>query len=136
MDENTFLTTVYCTVDDLYQTHCAPHKPRRPGVKPRMSDSEVLTLALLAQWHPSRQESAVLRFAHHHWRSYFPHLLSQSAFNRRCRDLWGTLAVVSAHLADQITAWGGGETIHAVLDAVPVPLSAPLSWRSPSPVCR
>jgi len=106
MDEDTFLTAVYCIMDDACQTHCAAHKPRRPGVKPRMSDSEALTLALLAQWHPSRQETAVLRFAHRHWRGYFPRLLSQSASNRRCRDLWGTLAVVSAHLADQITAWG------------------------------
>ena len=50
IDLDTFLTTVYDITDTLYQRDYAPHKPARPGKKPELSDSEVLTLALLAQW--------------------------------------------------------------------------------------
>ncbi len=71
LDVDTFLTTVYCIVDELYQRHYAPHKPRRPGPRPEMSDSEVLTVTILAQWQQDRSERAFLKYAGRHWRGYF-----------------------------------------------------------------
>lgn len=86
-----------------------------------MSDSEVLTLAVLTQWHPAREETAVLRFAHRYWRGYFPRLLSQSAFNRRSRDVCGALAALATAVGRRIAhRWGG--PVHGALDAAPVPL--------------
>jgi len=122
LDLDTFLTTVYCIVDDLYKEHFAPLKPVRRGRKPRLSDSEVLTLALIAQWQEGRSESAFLRYAHNHWRSYFPQLLSQSAFNRRARDLAGVLCrlgVLAAQQAGKLLAHGPA---YQALDGVAVPL--------------
>ena len=87
LDVTTFLTTVSCIVDDLYQAHVAPPKPRRPGPPPQMSDSEVLTLTLLAHWHPDRSERAFLQYVHRHWRRSFPRRLTQSAFNHRARPV-------------------------------------------------
>src|SRR5438128_7186029 len=91
LDLDTFLVTVYCPVDTLYQAQFAAAKPRRPGAKPSLSDSEVLTLMLLGQWEPRRSERAFVSYVRKHWRSYFPAMLSQSACNRRARDLWGGL---------------------------------------------
>ena len=54
MDLDTFLVALYTIVDDLYQQHAAPAKPVRPGPPPTVSDSEVLTLALCAQWRGAR----------------------------------------------------------------------------------
>lgn len=118
---DTFLTTVYCLVDDLYRTDCLPHKPRRPGHRPEMADSEVLTLALLAQWRLDRSERALVRYACQHWRGYFPRLLSQSAFNRRVRDLAGVLCRLGPAVAEQAAAIVGPAP-YTVLDGVPVPL--------------
>ena len=61
LDFDTFLTTLSCVIDDLYQTHVAPHKPTRPGPKPRMSDPEVLTLTLLNQWAQVGSQRALVR---------------------------------------------------------------------------
>src|SRR5688572_30609540 len=94
LDLDTFLTAVYCVVDDLYRSEFARAKPARPGPRPRLSDGEVLTLAVLAQWQRGRSERAFLRYAGRHWRSDFPRLLSQSAFNRRARDLAGVLCAL------------------------------------------
>ena len=44
------LTALYIIVDDLYQKHYAHLKPRRPGRRLELSDSEVLTLSICAQW--------------------------------------------------------------------------------------
>src|SRR3712207_1047263 len=121
LDVDTFLTTVYCIVDDLYRAQFAAAKPRRPGRAPRLSDSEVLTVFLLAQWQTDRKERAFVRYARQHWSSYFPGLLSQSAFNRRARDLWGVCAALGPALATALVAQVGAAA-YAAVDGVPVPL--------------
>jgi hypothetical protein len=121
LDVNTFLTTMYTTIDDWYQRDVAPHKPRRRGQRPALSDSEVLTLAVLAQWQPDRSERAFLPYVATHWRAYFPRLLSQSAFNRRVHDLAGVLCRLGPALAAQF-APAGEPGAYAVVDGVPVPL--------------
>lgn len=122
LDVDTFLVTVYCIVDDLYQARFAAQKPRRPGRKPKMTDSEVLTLAVLQQWQPDRSERAFLRYVRMHWRSYFPRPISQSAFNRRVRDLMGVLCQLGPAISQVAHGCLGDRPAYEVLDTVPVPL--------------
>jgi hypothetical protein len=121
IDLDTFLVALYTIVDDLYQQHFAQFKPHSPGQHPQMSDSEVLTLALCAQWHGT-SERAFLRFASQYWRAYFPRLLSQSATNRRCRDLAGVLSSLSGMVAQELEAYAAP---YQVLDTLPVRLVRP-----------
>ncbi len=90
-----------------------------------MSDSEVLTLALCAQWHGT-SERAFLRFASQYWRAYFPRLLSQSATNRRCRDLAGVLSNLSGMVAQEMESYAAP---YQVLDTLPVRLMRPCRGR-------
>ena len=62
LDLDTFLTALYTTVDDLYQERIKVKFPQRPGPKPALTDSEVLTLAFLAQWRPFPSERAYWRW--------------------------------------------------------------------------
>jgi hypothetical protein len=121
LDLDTFLTAVYCVVDDLYRSEFAPAKPRRRGHRPELADSEVLALVVLAQWQRGRSERAFLRDAGRHWRGYFPRLLSQSAFNRRARDLAGVLCALGPRVAERVAVLAGAPAYEA-LDGVPVPL--------------
>jgi hypothetical protein len=123
LDVDTFLTTVYCVVDDFYQAEFATPRARRPGRRPTVSDSEVLTLAVLAQWQPRRSERAFVRYVHRHWPAYFPRRLSQSAFNRRVRDLGIALCYLGPHLAATLATHLGETATHEVADGVPVPLA-------------
>ena len=77
IDLDTFPVALYTIVDDLYQQHAAPAKPVRPGPRPTVSDSEILTLALCAQWW-GRSERAFVRYVRAHWRADFPHLLCKN----------------------------------------------------------
>jgi hypothetical protein len=122
-DPATLLVALYCVVDDLYREHFASRKPVRPGRRPELSDSEVLTIALLAQWRQDRSERAFLAYARRHLRSYFPRLLHQSAFNRRARDLMGVLCALGPAIKQRaIVALGLPPSTYEVLDGVPVPL--------------
>jgi hypothetical protein len=86
MDLDSFLVSLYVCVDDWWRERHPP-APRSPGRPALLSESEVLTLAILAQWPRFRSERDFWRFADAHLRSYFPNLCSQSQFNRRVRFL-------------------------------------------------
>ncbi|MCI0776331.1 MAG: hypothetical protein J4N97_11465 [Chloroflexi bacterium] len=94
MDPDTFLTTVYVIVVDLCQAKSGEVRPKRRGRKPVLSESEVITLALLSRWHGRGSERAFLRFAERHWshsygariitpRNASQHFASPRELNRR-----------------------------------------------------
>src|ERR1700716_4091339 len=121
-DVDTFLTTVYCLVDDVYQQHVGPVRAHLPGRRGELSDSEVLTLTMLCQWQSSRSERQFVAWAAAHWRAYFPRLLSQSAFNRRARQLYGVLAQLSGWIRTVVEDQVDDPRIYEIMDGVPVPL--------------
>jgi hypothetical protein len=86
MDLDSFLVSLYVLVDDWWKLDRAsrPPKPGRPAL---LSDPEVITLAILAQWPRFRSERDFWRYASWHLRPYFPALCSQSQLNRRIRAL-------------------------------------------------
>ena len=119
LDLDTFLTAVYTAVDDLYQTRIRARLPLRPGPTPLLTDSEILTLALLAQWQPFASERAFWRWAECHLRPYFPSLLCQSRFNRRVRLLMETMGILFRS-SSELSA--SSASPFRVIDATPVPV--------------
>jgi hypothetical protein len=85
MDLDSFLVSLYVLVDDWWRVSRHSSTPPRPGRPAFLADSEVLTLALLAQWPRFRSERDFWRFADAHLRGYFPDLCSQGQLNRRIR---------------------------------------------------
>jgi hypothetical protein len=88
MDLDSFLVSLYVQIDDWWKLNRSLEPPKigRPAL---LSDPEVLTLAILAQWLRFRSERDFWRFAWAHLlRSYFPNLCSQSlSQGRRIRAL-------------------------------------------------
>ena len=118
----TFLTTLYVMVDDLFQQYVQPRLPARQGPAPALSDSEVLCLGLAAQWRsgvPWKTERQFVRYALAHLRPLFPDMLSQSAFNRRLRRLWGAFILIQQAVAQQ--TWNAQDC--EIMDCVPVPIA-------------
>ena len=65
MDLDSFLVSLYVLVDDWWQEH-HPYSPRKkPGRPALLSDPEVITLAIFAQWPRFRSERDFWRFAEH-----------------------------------------------------------------------
>jgi len=117
LDPDTFLTTVYVEID----TFCAQHPaPVRRGPHPRMSDSEVLTVMLVGQWHGT-SERGTLAWIAQTYHAAFPVLLSPSAFNRRARRLAGLVTTLLHDLAQRLAVW---EEWFEIVDGLPVPLAA------------
>jgi hypothetical protein len=122
LDLETFLTTLYVMVDDLFQQHVQPKMPACGRPTPHLADSEVLCLGLAAQWRsgvPWKSERGFLRYAHKHLRHLFPGLTTQSAFNRRLRRLWGALLWLEEAVAQEL----GTADEFEIFDGVPVPVA-------------
>jgi hypothetical protein len=83
-----------------------------------MSNSEVLTLAILSQWPRWRSERDFWRFADVHLRPYFPNLVSQSQFNRRIRALEPELKALQRDFAASVTE---SSEVYHVLDTTLIP---------------
>lgn len=56
------LTTIFVVVDDWYQKQVKSTTPLKPGVKASMSDSEIMTLALVMDYLPFPGETQFLGF--------------------------------------------------------------------------
>ena len=120
MDLETFFTTVYVLVDDWYKNEIAALKPK-VGAPGRMSDSEVLTVALVGQWRvgvPWQSERGLVRYIHAHGLGMFPHMLRSSAFNQRVRYLFGVLVRLQQVVANWL---GQADDAYECVDSLPLP---------------
>ena len=85
-DLDTLATTLYVTVDDLLIQY-PEWAPQRPavGIAPKLSDAELVTLAVIQVLLRFDSEARFLRYAHAHLGPWFPYLPTRSAYNKRLR---------------------------------------------------
>src|SRR5260370_2149847 len=81
-------TVVYVVVDDWYQREGWALVRGRPGVKPRFSDSEVLTLELVRELEGQTKERRWYRTVRANWRGLFPRPPERTVLHKRTKALW------------------------------------------------
>ena len=105
-DLDTLATALYVRTDDLLKAAPgrAPWRPR-VGIMPRISDAELVTLAVMQALLGYTSEARWLRFAGGHLRHLFPYLPGQPGYNKRLRRLRGTLVWLVGVLARDTSVW-------------------------------
>jgi hypothetical protein len=85
-DLNTLATALYVKIDDhlIAFPDLAPERPRT-GLKPTLSDAELVTLAVMSALLGFTSERRWLRHARAHLAGMFPYLPGQSGYNKRLR---------------------------------------------------
>lgn len=119
IDLPSLMTTIFVLVDDWYRQQVAAFPCPRPGAQPQLSDSEVLTLALLMDYLPFPGETQFLGFMRANYLPWFPQLLAQSQFNRRLRQLDGMLESLRR---SWVVALGATQETHLLVDTKPIPV--------------
>src|SRR5713101_729755 len=117
MPLDAFLTALYTKVDDWYQAHGQALLAGKVGAKPLFADSEVITLALAQHWCGFDKERECLRFIDNNYRALFPHLLSQSEFNRRARNLCWLINALRRWVVAQMGAYAEE---YRLIDSTPI----------------
>ena len=93
-------------------------RKKKPGRPALLSDPEVITLAILAQWPRFRSERDFWRFASAHLRPYFPMLCSQGQLNRRIRALEPEMRALQRSFAEELSE---PSALYRVMDTTLVP---------------
>src|SRR5437588_12386277 len=120
LDKATVLTTIFTIVDDTMKGSAIIQQAlERPGSAPRLSDSEVVTLAMYQELIGEPREDHFFRLHQEQLRPYFPGLNERSRYNRRKRALWCVILGVRISLQVVLDALELEET--AVIDSAPVP---------------
>ena len=120
LDKATVLTTLFTIVDDTMKGSAMIQDAlKRPGPAPRLSDSEVITLALYQELIGEPREDHFFRLHQASLRPFFPGLNERSRYNRRKRDLWSVILAVRVSFQLVLDASELEET--AAIDSAPLP---------------
>ena len=111
-----FCLWMYVMVDDIWQQ--IEPKFKRPGPVGKCSDSELLTMALVGECREWDTETTMLSQWKEH-RDLFPHIPSQSRFNRRRRALLDAFNLIRQVVLSTLDLSTDGQ---AAIDSVPVPV--------------
>jgi hypothetical protein len=111
-DLDDLVIALYVTIDELLE-------PRRgPGRPPRLSDAELVCLAVAQVLLGYDSERRWLRAVHGRLGHLFPYVCGQAAYNRRLRRAAPLVAAILHAVAVACPSWGDQWRL---LDATPVP---------------
>lgn len=105
-DLDTLATALYVRTDDLLKA-CPDRAPWRPrvGISPKISDAELITLAVMQALLGHTSEARWLRYTRSHLRHLFPYLPQQPGYNKRLRALGATIGWLVGVLARDTSVW-------------------------------
>ena len=91
---------LYVTIDDLLIDHpdWAPERPT-VGIAPKLTDAELITLAVIQALLGFTSEARFIRHARTHLGSLFPYLPQRPGYNKRLRHAAATMQHIIAALA-------------------------------------
>ena len=114
-DLDDLVTALYVTVDDLF----GPRLRARP--RPKLSDAELVCLAVAQVLLGCGSERRWLRFASRRLGHLFPYLPTPSAYNQRLRRAGPLVALAIQDLAAHTPSWSDQLRL---VDSTPVPCAA------------
>lgn len=119
-DLDDLLTALYVFADDFL-----PGRPRsRPGRKPRITDAELICLAVAQVLLDCPKERRFIRFARRRLGHLFGYIPGQSGYNKRVRALAPQICALLGALARLSPSWCDGLRL---VDATPVPCGQSLA---------
>jgi hypothetical protein len=111
-----FCTWMYTIVDDIWQEISSLFA--RPGPASLCSDSELMAMVLIGECRGWDKETEMLSCWREH-RDLFPHIPSQSRFNRRRRNLSQALNLIRQLCLQELDL---AQDRQCVIDSLPIPV--------------
>ena len=99
-----FIITVFCWVEDGFESVTGGVKLRTGGFAPRLSDSEVITLEIVGELLGHDGDEAIWSYFKRHWAAWFPGLRERSTFVRQAANLWRVKQLLHVRLVTELGA--------------------------------
>jgi hypothetical protein len=100
VDLGTFIIAVFCLVDDWLEGE----KLRQRGPKPKLADSEVLTMEIVGEFLEIDTDKGLYRYFRRHFAEWFPAIrrVHRTTFVRQAANLWAVKEQLWKHLLDRL----------------------------------
>ena len=120
-DLDTLATALYARIDDVLKDRpdLAPWRPK-VGIAPKLSDAELLTLAVMQALLGFAHEARWLRYGRQHLTHLFPYLPGQAGYNKRLRRSAVALQAMIRLLGEDTDVWSDDTWL---IDSTPVECS-------------
>jgi Transposase DDE domain len=120
MSMEDFIITVYCLVDEAMKNLLTgKQKLRQRGFKPNLSDSEMITMEVVAEFLGIDTDKGAWEYFSNHWRGWFPMLGSRANYAKHAANLWSMTQRIQKELAKQMGAFF--DLLH-LSDGFPMPI--------------
>ena len=108
--------SIFVLIDDILKEN--PEINKRPGPKPIISDSEMLTLLILQCLSNEISDEAWLRHVRRHYQNFFPNVPERTRYQRRRGVLQASLEVIVSWIHSAL----GESQITRIIDSAPLPV--------------
>ncbi len=114
-----FIITAYCLIDEALKKFLGHQKLRQRGFEPNLSDSEIMTMEIVAEFLGIDTDKGAWEYFTQHWCDWFPALSSRANYAKHVANLWNVTQRIQAQLATQLGAFS--DSLH-LADGFPMPV--------------
>jgi hypothetical protein len=114
-----FIIRIYCLIDETSKNLMGAQKLRQRGFEPNLSDSEVMTMEIVAEFLGIDTDKGAWEYFTQHWHNWFPALSSRANYAKHAANLWHVTQRVQAQLATQLGAFA--DSLY-LADGFPMPV--------------
>jgi hypothetical protein len=122
VDLNTFIVSVFCLIDDQIEGLRGSY--RKCGPAPKLSDSEVITMEIVAEFLGIDTDKGIYTYFKRHYQEWFPKLkeVHRTTFTRQAANLWKVKEILWQHLLEHELVLGGEQEPLLMIDSFPMPV--------------
>jgi hypothetical protein len=120
-DLETLLTALYVDLEDRVLPAIGWSRDHCPGRKPKLSDAELICVAVAQHLLGIAAERHWIRYARKHLIGMFPDLPGLSGYGKRLRAQGGLISAVITELARDVDSW---HDLLRLVDSTPLPCGA------------
>ena len=115
-----FFLVSYVIIDDIYQRIIPDHvRYRRNYDCSKLSDSEIITLAIVGEIHGTASEKAWFNYVRKNFKDLFPNLGHRTRFNRTRRNLTSVIDAIRKEIGRYL---GYTQSDVFIVDSMPIPV--------------
>jgi hypothetical protein len=120
VDLDTFIVAVFCTIDEELCELAAHERWRTRGPRPRLADSEVLTMEAVGEYLGIDTDRGLYDYFRRHYGAWFPALrrVHRTTFARQAANLWAVKERIWQSVVQRVPH----EPDFALVDSFPLPV--------------
>ena len=121
MNLDDFIITSFCTIDELLPIVTQGSRLRERGPLPKLTDSEVITMELVATYLGLSQDKEVFNYFRRHYAHFFPAMaqVDRTTFVRQAANLWAVKERLWCVIRDSLLLY---DPTVAIVDSMPIPV--------------